>query len=233
MSIWGNVINMNYTKKITTMTSLAIATMVTVSQAATLNVMVNPRGSAHDGGNVGGSPDPLYGTLSDLTSSQYGISNATGVLVDSGLVTSIGVAVYNITFSNHPEFGDISFDLTVSASAAGETAGLLYNGGGNYFWSVDTGDDFTFGSASDEAGDQSRIRGGEFVSFEVSNLYSSGNNVSFGGFTGICVSQNGSFDAGSGLFTGADGADGKGGRITNCSSIWRSQPSQNHPVQLC
>ena len=203
---------MNNTKKLTTITSMVISTMITVSQAASLNVMVSPRGSSQDGGNAGNAPESLYGTMTDLTGSQYGISNTTGVLMNDGLVTSIGVAVYDVTFSNHPEFGDISFDLTVTAGADGDSAGLLYDGGNKYFWSVDTGSDDSFGSAVDEAGDQSRIRGGEYVSFEVSNLRSSLNHVdvSFDGFTGLTVSQNGSFDADSGVFTGADG---NGGRI--------------------
>ena len=201
--------------KITFIATAALASFALGAQAAILDVMVSPWGNNQGGSS---SPEPLYGTLTGLTGNQTGISNSPGVVIDQSASdqTPAGAsALYNVTFSSHPTWGDVSFDLTVTASATGNSAGLLYNGGGNYFWTVDTGDDLTHGTAADENGDETRIRTGEFISFEVSNISSSiaNTSVTFEGFTGLTISQNGSFDTATGLFTGADGGDGKGGRV--------------------
>ncbi len=77
---------------------------------------------------------------------------------------------------------------------------------------VDTGDDATFGSATNENGDESRLRTGEIISFAISILSSPGNSVTFAGFTNLNVSQTGSFSTATGIFTGAD-RTGTGGRV--------------------
>lgn len=199
-------------------TITALASFALTAQAATLNVMVSPYGTSQ--GAPSNTPEPLYGTLTGLVGNQTGISNTPGVVVDTGgNVTPSGAsALYNVTFSSHPTWGDISFDLTVTASTTdvGETAGLLYNGGGSYFWTVDTGDDSTFGTASNEDNDENRIRTGQFITFEVDNFSSAGNTINSVAFTDLFISQNGSFNTSTGVFTGADdgsGGAGRGGRV--------------------
>jgi len=194
-------------------TITALASFALGAQAETLNVMVSPWGN-NQGGSF--SPEPLYVTLTGLTGNQTNISNSPGVVIDVGNTDNDPAgasALYNVTFSSHPTWGDISFDLTVTASATGNSAGLLYNGGNSYFWTVDTGDNTQHGTAGDENGDETRIRTGEFITFEVDNFSSAGNTISSVLFTGLGVSQSGSFNTSTGVFTGADGGTDTGGRV--------------------
>ena len=202
-------------KKITLWT-LVLASMSLMMQAETLSVMVSPRGTKKGSANPGGSAEPLFGTLSGLVGPQYGISSTPGVMEDRDKRSDApagAVAVYQVAFPSHPTWGVIAFDLTVAARAAGESAGLLYNGRKHKYWSVDTGDNDTYDTAINEADDEARIRSGETLSFKVENVRSAGNRISSLQLTSIKVSQNGSFDAATGIFTGADGADGSGGRV--------------------
>ena len=195
------------------MSLVAIAATIS-AQAETLNVMVSPWG---DGVRNSINPEPLCGTLSGLVGSQTDISSSPGILSANGFGSTKAtsdVAVYRIKFSKHPQFGDISFDLTVTASVrikgGGHAAGLLYNGTNEIYWTVDSGDNSYFGAARDEKDDEHRIHSAEFITFEVSNLRSVGNTISFKGFTGLEISQGGSFNKNTGVFTGSGS---KGGRI--------------------
>jgi hypothetical protein len=193
-----------------------LVAMSTMLQAETLNVMVSPRGTLNGSSNPGGAGEPLFGSLSGLQGHQFDISTSPGVVEDNAKLsdTAAGaVAQYHVTFPNHPTWGEISFDLTVTASAQGGAAGLLYNGMKNKYWSVDTGDDFNYGSSLSEEDDESRIHSGESLSFKVDNLRSPGNRISSFKLNGLYVKQNGTFNRATGIFTGADGADGAGGRV--------------------
>ena len=195
------------------MSLVAIAATIS-AQAETLNVMLSPWG---DGVGKSINPEPLCGTLSGLVGSQTDISSSPGILSANGSGTTKAtsdVAVYRVKFSKHPKFGDISFNLTVTASVrvkgGGQTAGLLYNGARKIYWTVDTGDNNYVGAAKDEKDDENRIHKGEFVAFEISNLRSAGNRISFKGFSGLEIAQGGDFNKQTGVFTGAGD---EGGRI--------------------
>ena len=207
---------------------IAFALCVAVStQAEVLKVMVSPWGNNEGGSN---SPEPLCGTMTGLDGNQIGISNSPGVMIDQNKMDENGAegsVTYAITFSDHPEWGDISFDLKLTAAAKSGPAGLLYNGEKYCFWSVDTGSNSVHGTAADEGDDESRIRSGESITFAVSHVRSKGNVVTFAGFNGLAISQSGSFNKRTGVFTGADDWDharGVGGRVNQLQLRFKIEP---------
>ena len=116
---------MNHTIKLTIITALSIAAMVTASQAAALNVMHSLRGSSQGVSNAGNGLDPIYWTLTGLTVSQYGVLGTSSAITNEGLATS--VSVQDVTFSNHPTCGDITSDLR---GPAVDSAGVFAGGDG-------------------------------------------------------------------------------------------------------
>lgn len=201
-------------KPMSAMYLLALLVMTATSQADLLSVMVSPTGTDQAPSNT--TAEPLYGTMTGLIGNQFDLSSEPGIPFNSGAATGPTTITYAVTFSSHPTWGDISFDLTLTPTADNGTPGLMYNGGASRFWSVDTGNDSTqeTGLSISENQDENRIRGGETLSFEISNLVSAGNVVTFAGFTGLGISQAGSFDPGSGTFTGTNAGD-TGGRVNN------------------
>jgi hypothetical protein len=117
--------------------------------------------------------------------------------------------------------------LKLTAAAKSGPAGLLYNGEKYCFWSVDTGSNSVHGTAADEGDDESRIRSGESITFAVSHVRSKGNVVTFAGFNGLAISQSGSFNKRTGVFTGADDWDharGVGGRVNQLQLRFKIEP---------
>ena len=188
--------------------TLSLATTTETRAATILDIMVSPTGTGQGGS---GNPEPLYGTF-DGGPNINGISNSPGMADDVNAVddtATTGTTTYNITFAG-TAYGNITFDLLVAANAG---AGMLYNGGPSEFWSVDT--TVGTGTAPSEDNDEARIRTGESVTFSVSNLQLGGydGKLNFDGFTGLNISQAGSFDTVTGIFTGQDGGSNTGGRI--------------------
>ena len=197
------------------------------SHADTLKVMISPCGNAQGGNNT---PEPLYGTITGMKGLQRGISDTPGVRIYEGgkFCDPHGASVtYKITFVDHPKWGDISFDLTLTAKDGYGTAGLLYNGSHNFFWTVDTGDNTAHGTSPDEDDDEARIRSGESITFKVTNLRSEGNVVKFVGFSGVSIAQAGAFSRKRGVFAGVDKnkkGESLGGRVNQLRFVIDIKP---------
>ena len=198
-----------------------------VSDARILKVMVTPGHKSSSGKLI---PEPLSGKIGGMKGLQREISDTPGVKIDDGRKANDphGASVtYKITFSDHPKWGDISFDLTLTAQDGYGTAGLLYNGVHDIFWTVDTGDNSVHGTSPDEENDEARIRSGESIKFKVHNVRSEGNVVKFVRFTGLAIARAGTFDCPRGVFRGADednNGGSLGGRINKLQFLLAIEP---------